>query len=543
MSEIPVEAFFDRTVVEQLRVVHSQIAALQAEEIALMTQLYQLRRAQQLDLGVGYLYAGEDTATEIGIALKMSQRAADLAINLGLGLDNRYPATREAFAAGRIDLAQARAISQTLTNVSEDVLAGLETKVAAYAEQADPARIRRTARRWLLETDPEGEAVRRKGAEADRYVSVTAADNGTAVVDAVLPAAGGQTLYERLREMASTQVCGSDPRTTAQRRADALVALADGTGRLTCQCGRSDCPRAEIDATTPAPRKALVQVGVSAETLAGLRDNPALLAGFGAIDADLARQLARYARFDLITDTTTAQMTVPATEPHAACADAGLALRFPAHHTPDQVSAKGIPDRRIPGQTSSTDTPSAETELRYRPGARVAARVRALDGTCRAPGCQIPAAATDLDHQDRFDHNDPLSGGHTTEDNLGARCRRHHRLKTHAENHRNQWRVLHHPNREVEWVTPTGQSVTTQPEGVAFLFPTRFVAPVTAGGVPDAEPHGSVWDPGEAENEMTEMLHVYSTPAQRRGARRAARRARGGSAGSAQHVIHTLKAR
>ncbi|MVU79549.1 DUF222 domain-containing protein, partial [Nocardia sp. ET3-3] len=356
---------------------------------------------------------------------------------------------------------------------------------------------KRTARRWLLEADPEGQAVRRKAAEADRYVSISAADDGTAVVDAVLPAAGGQTLYERLREMASTQVCGSDPRTTTQCRADALVALADGTGRLTCQCGRPDCPHAEIDATTPAPRKVLVQVGVSAETLAGLRDNPALLAGFGAIDADLARQLARHARFDIITDTTTAAQSA-------------------ATHT---ASA----------HTSEAHTPTPETteaELRYRPGTRVAARVRALDGTCRAPGCQIPAAATDLDHQERFDHNDPAAGGHTTADNLGARCRRHHRLKTHSDNHRNQWQVIHHPGREVEWVTPTGESATTTPEGVPFLFPTVFVPPVTADGVPEAEPSGSIWDPGIAESEMTELLHVYYSAAQRREAFRAARHAR-----------------
>ncbi|MEC3952547.1 DUF222 domain-containing protein [Nocardia sp. CDC153] len=389
MGEIAVEEYFSTEVVERLRAVHSQIAALEAEEVALMTLLYRRRREQQLELGVGLLHAGEDAATEIGIALKVSQRVADGLIDLGLGLENRYPATREAFAAGRIDLARARAISQTLTNVPEELLAELEPKVAAYAENADPQRVRRTSRRWLLERDPEGQARRRKAAEADRYVNIAAADDGTAVMDAVLPAAGGQTLYERLREMASGQVCRHDPRTTAQRRADALVALADGAGRLVCQCGLADCPRAELGETAPVARKALVQVGVS-------------------------------------------------------------------------------------------------------------------------------AAACDLDHQDRFDHDNPRESGRTTEENLGARCRRHHRLKTHADNGVNNWEVVHHPDRRVERRTPSGGSVSTTPGGVKFLFPTAVVPPVTAGGVPDAEPHGSVWDPGNAVNAMTEILHVYATPAQRR---------------------------
>ncbi|BEK94932.1 HNH endonuclease signature motif containing protein [Nocardia seriolae] len=479
MSEIADQAFAALAVVEELRAVHSEIAALQARETALMTQLYRMRREEQLDLGVGQLYAGEDAATEIGVTLRMSQRSADNLIGLGLGLEHRYPATREAFAAGRIDLPRVRAISETLTNVSEDLLAKLEPKIAVYAENATPQRIRRTARRWLLEADPEGQTLRRKAAEAERYVNITAADNGIAVLDAVLPAAGGQTVYERLREMASTQCCGRDPRNSSQRRADALVALADGTGRLLCQCGRPDCPRAVTAEGVPQARKALVQVGVSAETLAGLRDHPALLAGLGAIDADLARGVARHARFDIITET----------------------------------------DPATVASTPTLQVPAAEPELRYRPRTRVAARVRALDGTCRAPGCHVPAAATDLDHQDRFDHTDPASGGHTTEDNLGARCRRHHRLKTLADNHANRWQVLHHPGRQVEWRTPTGESVTTTPEGVDYLFPRTPVAPVTAGGVPDVAAPEPWFDPGIAVNTLTELIHVYTTPAQRKQAR------------------------
>ncbi|MFC7428083.1 HNH endonuclease signature motif containing protein [Nocardia tengchongensis] len=473
MSECADDTFSAVEVVERLRVVHSMIAVAQAEEIALMAQLYRLRRAQQLALGVGALYAGEDAATEIGMAIKVSQRSADGSIALGLGLNERYRATREAFAEGRIDLPRARAISETLVNASDELLATVEPRIAAYAEHAEPQRVRRTLRRWLLEADPAGQAARRKSAEADRYVKVTAAEDGTALLEAVLPAAGGQTVYERLREMASTQCCGQDPRTTGQRRADALIALADGTGRLACRCGHSTCPRSDSGQSTPAVRKALVQVGVSAETLAGLQDNPALLAGFGAIDADLARQIARHAHFDIITD---------------------------------------------------TDRPTADAAaLRYRPRARVAARVRALDGTCRAPGCSVPAAATDLDHQDRFDHTTPESGGPTTEANLGCRCRRHHRLKTIADNGSNGWQVIHHPDRTVEWRSPSGGSVTTTPEGARFLFPRLPIPPVTAAGVPDAAAVEPLIDPGQALNAMTELVHVYCTPRQRRSHRQSRR--------------------
>ncbi|MFE3193336.1 DUF222 domain-containing protein [Nocardia sp. NPDC059240] len=549
MTDIADELATAQAVVAHLRAVHSQIAALQSEEIALMTSLYHLRRTQQLDLGVSNLNAGEDTATEIGIALKVSQGTADGLIALGLDLENRCPAAREAFAAGRIDLAQTRAITKSLTNASDDLLAELEPGLAAYAEKADPQRIRRTARRRLLEIDPAGQAARRKSAEADRYVSITAHDDGTALLDGVLPAAGGQTLYERLREMASTQCCGKDLRTVAQRRADALVALADGTGRLICRCGHDDCPRAVVG-EIPVPRKALVQVGVSAETLAGLQDNPALLSGLGAIDPDLARQIARHARFEIITDTTTPSTaaSIP-TEPAAGIAETGSAATTVTAAAAigglaaiSDLATVGLNATAVGAETGCT-TPtvatatsittgrtasSAATELRYRPGGRTARQARAIDGTCRAPGCHIPATASDLDHQDRFDHINPQAGGRTTEDNLGARCRRHHRLKTLADNRANGWTVRHHPGRVVEWRTPTGESAITEPEGSLFLFPTTVVPPVTAAGVPDAEPTGSIFDPGVAVNIMTELMQVYTTPLQRREQARAlaSRRAR-----------------
>ncbi|RDI50711.1 HNH endonuclease signature motif containing protein [Nocardia mexicana] len=368
------------------------------------------------------------------------------------------------------------------------LLAALEPRIAAYAETADPARLKRTIRRWILEADPAREAKRRKQAEHDRYVHVTAHDNGTALVDAVLPAAGGQTLYERLREMANTHCCTNDPRTSGQRRADALVALADGSGRLLCQCGRPACPH--VDTPADEPRTPLIQVGVSAETLAGLQDNPALLAGFGAIDADLARQLARHARYQIFPEPEATSLNHAGTEP---------------------VRAKtGQPAK-------AADSRNGKAELRYRPGARLAALVRAVDGACRAPGCQTPAAATDLDHHIPFNHADPARGGRTAEANLSCRCRRHHRSKTLADNDANGWRVRQHPGRRHEWLTPTGESATTEPEGADYLFPRESVAPTAVVDIaaPDKYARSPI-DGSSIESELRDWVHAHVPPGQRR---------------------------
>ncbi|SUA77544.1 Domain of uncharacterised function DUF222 [Nocardia otitidiscaviarum] len=539
MSETVAGEATSYELVARLREVHAQIAAAQAEEVELMTRLYRLRRAQQLEAGVAARYAGESAATEIGVAVRVSQRSADGLIALGMGL-GRLPATRRAFAQGWIDLARVRAIHDTLVNAPDDTVAELEEDVVGRAERSDPARLRRTIRKKLLELDPAGQARRRREAERERYVAVRAADDGTALVDAVLPAAGGWTLFERLREMAVSQCCAADPRSMNQRRADALVALADGSGRLTCGCTLPECARRDPTTPVSAARRALVQVGVSAATLAGVQDNPGLLAGFGAIDADLARQIARHARSHVITETSD-EIGSDTTTPHTAgsptiesaddihapaaveLADGSPVIGEPAD--PDRVPAApdvaenglatiddtaAIPPRNMNPPPTAMDSP----EWRYRPSATVAARVRALDGTCRAPGCPVPAAATDLDHQQPFDHHAPTTGGPTTVHNLGCRCRRHHRLKTLADHGMNGWTVTHHPHRRIEWRTPSGDTITTSPEGAKFLFPHAPVAATLVEPV-DPQPDPPLLDPGPTVNALTELLHVYIPPGRR----------------------------
>lgn len=51
--------------------------------------------------------------------------------------------------------------------------------------------------------------------------------------------------------------------------------------------------------------------------------------------------------------------------------------------------------------------------------------------TCAVPGCRRPAScATEADHIEEYDHEDPLHGGRTAVDNLHLLCWKHHALKT-----------------------------------------------------------------------------------------------------------------
>lgn len=86
----------------------------------------------------------------------------------------------------------------------------------------------------------------------------------------------------------------------------------------------------------------------------------------------------------------------------------------------------------------------------YRPGLRLARWVRARDRHCRFPGCRRAAAQCDLDHVI------PYPAGSTSEQNLAALCRYHHRLKTHTG-----WTVTPRADHRLDWTSPRGHTYTT----------------------------------------------------------------------------------
>jgi hypothetical protein len=78
-------------------------------------------------------------------------------------------------------------------------------------------------------------------------------------------------------------VCAADPRTGAQRRADALGALGRGQDRLECLCGATQCPAAE-----PGAPSAVVVVHVIAEADSLTEDSPVVLDGAAEPDGAAA---------------------------------------------------------------------------------------------------------------------------------------------------------------------------------------------------------------------------------------------------------------
>jgi hypothetical protein len=156
----------------------------------------------------------------------------------------------------------------------------------------------------------------------------------------------------------------------------------------------------------------VLNVVTSADTVNGHSQAPGYLVGFGVIDAELVRELARDATRRLVEEPTV----------------------------------------------------SPAEELRYRPGAALARWIRLRDLTCRAPGCSVPAEQCDIDHVIPFDHRDPAAGGRTVSWNLACFCREHHRCKTFGG-----WCVELQADGTIVWTSPAGQVSRTTPGSTALF--------------------------------------------------------------------------
>jgi hypothetical protein len=170
-------------------------------------------------------------------------------------------------------------------------------------------------------------------------------------------------------------------------------------------------------------RRPHLVITIAASTLAGTDDQPATLAGYGPVPADLARRLAL--------DAATSQTACVAPET-GAC----------------QWIGKVTP---------------------YRPSQVILDQVIARDPFCRHPGCRQPATRCDIDHVIRH------PTGPTCGCNLIPLCRTHHRCK-----HNGGWRVERPDSRSTtrgEPGAPAGTVIWTSPLGRRYPVPPDPLMP------------------------------------------------------------------
>ena len=389
------------------------------------------------------LWSGVDDAEreEVASALRLSGTTAQLRIDVARTLTNHLPQTCTALATGEISTAHATVIAkETYSAISEGLstfaIQEIESRALAHAEFHTPGQVANKVRHEIAKLAPknfeESVAIARDSRRVTCYNDVA----GMATIVAILPAPDAKTVMSAIdayvqREKNQSRLSQSndslaansdhssprqesnstfsqssngnnsnsriadsekiedirDGRSMDMRRADALAAIA------------AMALAAESSEVTPHRRPISINVTVDLPTLLGLAENPGELAGYGAIPASLARELAadgKWRRF--------------ITDPYS-----GALLDY--------------------GRES------------YQPPQELVDFLIARDRTCRFPGCRRAAWASDLDHAESWEE-----GGTTSAENLGALCRRHHRMKTHGG-----WKLESFSDGSCEWTSPVGK--------------------------------------------------------------------------------------
>ena len=355
---------------EQVCVAARAEAQATARRLNAIADLMRLRDRQYGDRAEWVADLWDAIAAELAAALRISRALASSYMSDADIMRKRLPKVGECLASGNINYAMFSVIAyRTALITDEKALAAVDAQVAMRAPRWPSLTRGNLAMRVdaiVAQVDRDG--IRRTNKEVKtRYLNVSESAPGIAEVYGNVFASTGRALDRRLDELAGT-VCEADPRTKAQRRADALGALVAGVDRLMCTCGASDC--AEMRGRM-RNRNVVIHVVAEQASVDGGGTAPGYMAGAdGLIPPEVVAELAKSA--------TLRPLIVPeATEPH------------------------------------------------YIPSAKLAEFVRCRDLTCRAPGCDQPAVYCDIDHTIPY-----ADGGRTHPSNLKCVCRKHHLLKT-----------------------------------------------------------------------------------------------------------------
>jgi len=365
--------------------------------------------------GGGPLSGVDETEREdISTALRLAPATAQSRIDIARTLVNNLPNTCSALATGEISSAHATVIARETAaairdGAPESVIFEIEQRAIAYAEFHTPGQVANHVRNTVAKFAPEEFEEVTARATALRRVNCYNETDGMSTVVAILPATDAQVVMNSIEAFILRQE-------QIGKNNDLSMGASVEFEKLTVDQKRADALSAicanflsDISTTvTPQRRPLTVNVTIDLPTLLGLAENPGQLAGYGPIPASVARELAsdgKWKRF--------------ITEPQT-----GNLLDF--------------------GRES------------YEPPQQLKDFLIARDRTCRFPGCRRSALLSDLDHAQSWE-----SGGSTSLENIGALCRRHHRLKTH-----DGWKIESFPDGSCTWTSPLGKQFFTPAQSI-----------------------------------------------------------------------------
>ncbi|MDV8001800.1 HNH endonuclease signature motif containing protein [Rhodococcus sp. IEGM 1408] len=407
-----------------------------------------------------------ECAGQVVAAMPISCLRAESMISFAVDLTERYPAILAALASGRMEQRAAELLARQMSTVDPAVLEQVQREVvedylAALegGERLGDRTVREAADAIIRRYDANGIRERKADAARDRGVHFRKGADGMANLWATLAADEAAVLAERIDQRAN-EFTNPDPDTTSSAAGGTATAGSSGAPSDTLKSDSGS--NSDSDSGADADADADAEVADMSYYPLPQRRADALMS---LVCGD--RGYARATGLD--PDEPPAPLR-PKVTVFAPGNGADPQVEFP--RTGESAinallamlaTSSGATLERIDPAPGAAD--DARRALNYRPSTALARRVRLRDGTCRHPGCTVPAENCDLDHARPFDHDDPSSGGHTEECNLMCLCRRHHRFKTFSG-----WLYDLSPDGTLVVITPDGATMLTRPSGPLAAF-------------------------------------------------------------------------
>ncbi len=357
----------------------------------------------------GWIGADELTVLEVTTSTGLGQQEVHARLSLATARSAAAADLRGRLRAGTTTLHRACTIHAETRSLPDDL--GLDVTASVLCAKDDappcPSLFRQRLTRQCIAAGREAGKSRR-AARQRRGARARLDGDGLGVLTIINDADKIVAAMERAEAVARGARQGGDPRDLDTLRADAMTdALLLGLGSHDGSDPTDESSSHDNGTTRPGRRPAAaVTIIVPLTTALGLTDSPCEVPGYGWVGAEHAREIM------LADNASWRRLLVDART------GAALALETTA----------------------------------YRPTAAMRAQVEAVDGTCRGPGCTVPAARCDLDHDLPWPH------GPTTPANLTSKHRVHHNLHTHG-----LWQVERDEGGAVSWRTAAGRRYSTRP--------------------------------------------------------------------------------
>jgi Domain of unknown function (DUF222) len=207
-----------------------------------------------------------------------SHGEAQSRVKLGDTLE-RSPELKAAVEAGEVSASSAEVLHDAIANPPEGADADDINELIDNAKGAGPRDTKAVAEAWKHQHSTETDEDRTRRRHAKRSITSGPAEDGLIKTTVVLPELESRQFHNSLDHLIGPPVEGDD-RTTAQKRADALIQLSNAYN---------------AGAVTGGREKPTIIITCTEDTIAGTSDEPGWTGHGDRIPADVVRRLAENA--------------------------------------------------------------------------------------------------------------------------------------------------------------------------------------------------------------------------------------------------------